>query len=152
MAGSGSNGASKEFVEIYNPGACTASFASVKLEYRSAAGNAGTAGFSGALEIAPGSYAVLGTEEYEGAKDAVLVSGLAAGAGQLALVRKSNGSKIDGVGWGNVTGGTYKEGSTCPAPGADLSIARIPNGSDTNNNSVDFKVGTPSPGAPNPSP
>jgi hypothetical protein len=36
------------------------------------------------------------------------------------------------------------------APSTSQSVARVPNGRDTDNNAADFRVGTPSPGMPNP--
>jgi hypothetical protein len=149
-AASGSGAASTEFVEIYNPGDCIASFVTVKLAYRSDNDNPGGAGFTGALTIAAGAYAVLGTTDYAGTKNGTLVSGLAAGAGQLAIIRKSDSSVIDAVAWGNIQNGTFQEGLSAAAPGAGKSLARTPNGTDTGHNRTDFAVATtPTPGAAN---
>ncbi len=149
MQVAGENGASDEFVEIYNKGTCTVDFSAYKLVYRSSGNNSGNAGFNGALTIPAGQYAVIGADEYTGSKQATLTSGLSASAGQLAIVRKDNNSVVDGVAWGTVSGGTYTEGQSCAKPGDGQSIQRIPNGTDNNNNRTDFESRTPTPGAAN---
>ncbi len=56
---------------------------------------------------------------------------------------------IDAVAWGTVTNG-LPEGAAAVAPTNMQTLARLPNGVDTNSNVVDFQVtGTPTPKASN---
>ena len=59
----------------------------------------------------------------------------------------SSTNVIDKVGYG--TGVCYEGAGPTPAPSVTTSAQRIQNGSDTNDNSVDFKVGPGTPGAVN---
>lgn len=59
---------------------------------------------------------------------------------------------IDALGYGNFPMGSMflGEGTAATLPANSLkSLSRLPNGSDTNDNSVDFKAGTHTPGAAN---
>ncbi|MGB0592149.1 MAG: hypothetical protein ACPGU1_20895, partial [Myxococcota bacterium] len=58
---------------------------------------------------------------------------------------------VDAVAWGDLPSSGPGEGSQAPAdtPSGDVSIGRCPDGQDTNNNAVDFKQMTPSPGLQN---
>ena len=56
---------------------------------------------------------------------------------------------VDSVGYGTATN-IYVEGTVIAAPASASSIRRRPNGTDTNDNSVDFTVTTtPTPGVTN---
>jgi hypothetical protein len=75
---------------------------------------------------------------------------MAADNGQVGLFDKL-GARIDAVGYGTLTGAKpLTEGNAAPTPGmAGKSIQRIPNGSDTNNNQVDFRSANATPNASN---
>lgn len=145
-------GATAEFVEVYNACATTASLDGFKLVYRSASGTTDSTLFtfaSGATIGARG-YLVFGGASFSGAVDGALVSGLAAGGASLAL-KDASGAVVDSVAYGSGTG-EYVEGAAAPAPTDKTpaqSLARVPNGADTADNSADFKVGAPTPGAAN---
>jgi hypothetical protein len=62
-------------------------------------------------------------------------------SGQIALFDDTN-TKIDGVGYGTITGGSYREGTAAPSPPANGSIGRKVDGVDTDNNQADFKTFT----------
>jgi hypothetical protein len=63
------------------------------------------------------------------------------GGGCIELQR--NGSTVDALCYGTPPGGGKGEGPAAPAPAAGESIARIPDGADTDQNSDDFKAASP---------
>ncbi|GAA0510498.1 lamin tail domain-containing protein [Deinococcus depolymerans] len=68
------------------------------------------------------------------------------GAGSLRLLKST--TVIDAVAYGSPTS-NRGEGTSAPTTGAGSALARVPDGSDTNVNSVDFKVQAATPGAAN---
>lgn len=143
--------ASDEFVELYNPGTCAVALAGWTLKYESASGGAGSAGyvFVAADSIAAKGYFLLASGAVSGTKDGTWISGMAAAAGQVALLDDKS-VMIDAVGYGTITGGSYHEKTSAPAPVSGGSIGRIPNGTDSDSNSADFKkIASPTPRAAN---
>ena len=143
----GAGGANDEMVELYNPSACAADLGGWALKYESSAGGTGAAGHAfvagdtipsmGYLVLTPG-----GTTNW--------TAGMAAASGQVGLL-DGTGKLVDGVAYGTITGGDYREKTAATAPASGGSIGRSPNGADTDNNKSDFKTyATPSPGAANP--
>ena len=150
QTGDGASG-NADFVEIYNACGSSKSLADYKLVYRSSAGTTDTPvyAFPGATLASKGFYLVGGTG-FTGSKDGALASGLAVGGGSIGL-RDATGALVDSVGYGSASGALV-EGSAAPAPGDTTpakSLARKPNGSDSDNNATDFKLATPTPGAAN---
>jgi predicted extracellular nuclease len=150
-----------DFVELYNNGAGPVSLAGYRLDYAPASRAAGVfdvpiGTLDSAATIAPsGYYLVLtGSSGTGGAADPAadvtfayvsLVSGasLSNSAGAVQLSDASS-AILDVVGWG--TGLNNYETSAAPKPtDVSVSIARVATGVDTNNNSVDFALGTPTP-------
>jgi hypothetical protein len=153
----GSVSAADEFIELYwpcsQPGLAFA-LAGYKLAYRSAS-NTGTTDtttlvtLSGSI-TANGFYLVVNSNGYSGTAtpdQQYTYSGLAAAGGGVGL-RNASGTLIDSVGWGTAVN-PFVEGTAATAPAGGQSIARHPNGHDTNNNSTDFTVSTPTPKASN---
>lgn len=68
------------------------------------------------------------------------------GSGSLRLLKST--TIIDAVAYGSPTS-SRGEGTSAPTTGAGSALARVPDGSDTNANSVDFKVQVSTPGAAN---
>nr|WP_246363184.1 lamin tail domain-containing protein [Deinococcus budaensis] len=68
------------------------------------------------------------------------------GSGSLRLLK--SGTVIDAVAYGTPTSGRG-EGSPAPTTGAGSALARVPDGTDTDTNSVDFRVQVATPGAAN---
>ncbi|MFT3693202.1 MAG: Ig-like domain-containing protein [Kofleriaceae bacterium] len=138
-----------EFVEIYNPCTVTLSTEGDTLVYRPTLSSTDTVmvTLTGG-NVAPGGYLLFAGSAYSGAPqaDGSYTVDLPALAGSVAL--KSSSSVIDGVGYGvGVT--AYVEGAPALQAALGSSIARKPNGTDTNSNLTDFAVQAPTPRAAN---
>ena len=131
-----------EFVELYNPNTCAVPLGNWKIKYQSAAGGDGLAGhaFGVGDSIPAKSFLVIAAAAFTGKKDAVLdMTGFAGGDGQIGLLDESD-KVVDGVGYGTVTGGKYREGTSAPSPPANGTIGRKTDGVDTDNNASDWKT------------
>ena len=138
--------ATDEFVELYNPSACAADLGNWVLKYESSAGGTGAAGhtFMAGDSIPSMGYLVLTPASNN------WTTGMAAASGQVGLL-DGTGKLVDGVAYGTVTGGDYREKTAATGPASGGSIGRSPNGADSDNNKTDFKTyPAPSPGAANP--
>jgi hypothetical protein len=62
---------------------------------------------------------------------------------------KHGGGVVDALGYGSFAMGTFFKGEKFPAMNTSGSLCRVPNGKDTGDNSVDFVVCAPTPGAAN---
>jgi hypothetical protein len=141
-----SSSVSDEFVELFNAGAASADIGGWKVVYRSAAGTSDTtvATIPSGTTLAAGAFYLLGGSSYAGSAtpDQAFSAGLASTGGAIGL-RDSSGTLVDAASWGTATNALV-EGSPAPAPPATAapgsSIARIPDGHDTNVNSADFSV------------
>jgi hypothetical protein len=137
--------AADEFVEISNTGG-TADIGGWKVVYRSASGTSDTtlATIPAGTTLAAGGFYLLGGSGYAGAAtaDQSFAAGLA-GTGGGVGIRDDAGALVDSVGWGTAANALV-EASPAPAPPATAapgsSIARIPDGRDTNANAADFTV------------
>jgi hypothetical protein len=140
-----------EFIELYNT--CPDkpfSLAGHTLVYRAATGTAEfvRVAFTTEMIAAGAPYFVCANSGFAGAADAHYTDGLALDGGGLAL-RAPDGSLVDAVGWGTAANALV-ETTPAPAPAAGQSIARTPDGHDSDDNSRDFMIATqPTPGAPN---
>ena len=146
--------ASDEFVEIFNPCTSAIDMTGWKLVYRSAGDNGGGSDityFTFMTSLAAGKYFVLGGSSFGGPTDGTFSSGLAGTGGAVGL-RNAAGMLADSCAWATLTTANALTEGTGPAPNppAKSSIERLPNGTDTNDNSKDFKVtASPTPGAAN---
>ncbi len=146
-------GPGDEFVEVYNPCAYQIDLSGWKLVYRSDKNNSGGADnvlFTFGQPISAGAYLVVGGGSYLGAKDGTISGGanggLGGSGGGIAL-RNAVGVKIDSVAYKilQVTN-DFTETSPAESPPAAQSIARTPNGQDSDDNSADFAIAvTPTP-------
>jgi hypothetical protein len=140
-----------EFIELYNT--CPDkpfNLAGHTLVYRAATGAAEFVRIAFTTEmIAAGQpYFVCANSGFAAAADAHYTDGLALDGGGLAL-RAPDGSLVDAVGWGTAANALV-EGAPAPAPAAGQSIARTPDGRDSDDNSRDFMIAAqPTPGAAN---
>jgi hypothetical protein len=146
-----------EFIELYNASTCDVTIDNFKLMYKSATGTPAAGAplhtFATGTTIKSKGYYVVGTTQYTGTKNAtfngggVTVNGGMSKDGQIALF-DANGMKLDGVGYGGVTG-DYIETAPAVKAAAGASLGRKTDGVDTDDNSKDFAVETKTPGAMN---
>ena len=141
-----SSAASHEWVEVFNPCGTPFSMMGWKLVYRSASGSSDVTLFTwGQESLAAGEYRlIVGSALASTAgEDGVFKSGGLAAAGGGLELRDAAGARVDSMGYGTATNG-FVEGQPCGAPAATPSpghsVARIPNGADTDNNAADFTV------------
>jgi len=149
--------ASDEFIELYDPCDAPVALGGWKLVYRSSSDNGGGADIALATiaagtTIAARGYlvAVNAVVAAMRAHDLTYTGGLASNGGAVGL-RDAAGARVDSVAWQALsTANALTEGMPAPNPPSGESIARIPNGVDTEDNAADFRVApTPTPGAPN---
>lgn len=135
---------SDEYVELYNAGSCAVDLQGWRLDYTSTSGATktnwtGKAGDS----VGPGGYYVLAGAGFAGNADYMWGSGfgLAKGGGGVSLYDAVSGSPVDSMAWETVPGGHVAiEGTACPNISSNSSASRIPDGTDTDDNSKDFTV------------
>lgn len=146
-----------EFVEIYNPCSVAVDLLGYSLVFRNTTAVTDTELFTVATShaIGAGEYRVFGGSAYTGTTDfGGWFSGMSRVGGGIAL-RAPGGTIVDSMGYGTATTShAFVNGSAAPiavsGPSGRQSMARTPNGSDTNVDEIDFVVGSPSPRAPNP--
>jgi hypothetical protein len=162
----GQQGPSDEFVELRNGAPCGGSLLDWGLRYSSASGSAPSQLWTGQAgdTIAAHGYVILGGYAFQAPQDAGVIGristdlngSLAAGGGGVGLF-DPGGTLVDGVAYETLTTQTHpfirpsNAGSTggAPNPPTGKSIARTPDGANTNTNATDFQVATPSPGFSN---
>lgn len=148
-----------EFVEIYNAGSSSVDLSNVTLELVNGSGGAVYDTYAlgaAASSLAPGEYLVLGT--------ASLLASVPIGALTLPLLDPDNNIQNGGPDGMVLLDGTtvldslaYEgtmpqagEGASAPTDSGSGSIARLPNGVDTDDNGADFALtSAPTPGASN---
>ncbi|HQP33961.1 MAG TPA: lamin tail domain-containing protein [Polyangiaceae bacterium] len=150
MVGSSSS-ASDEFVEIYNPCSSPVDLSGWNLVYRSATGSSDIKLVDlSSLAIGAQGYLVLAGSEFSGNADQTWTSGGLASAGGGVALRDSTDEAVDSIGYGSANNGLIEGGAAPEAPEYDSSLARTPNGNDTDNNASDFQVAaSPTPGKAN---
>jgi len=146
----GGTSASDEFVELANQGAMSVDLGGLEVVYATSSGSTVTrkATWAAGTILAPGQRLLIANAAgvHAVTADATYAGGFAATGGAIAL-RAIGGSAIDALGWGDATN-AFVEGTAATAPPAGSSVERAPgalagNGSDTNDNSVDFTVASP---------
>jgi Lamin Tail Domain len=160
LQASGAAGPADEFVEIHNPATCDVRLEGFTLRYSSFAGSTPFIQWTGSASdaVAPGAYVVVGGSTYPGGVMGRF--GTDAGAGTLAAdgggigLFNSGGKVIDSVAYGTINPGhplvRPAGGKAAPTPPTGQSIARIPDGHDTETNETDFVIApSPTPAARN---
>lgn len=147
--------ANDEFIELYNPCRAPLDVGNWTLVYRSATGMSDVlvAQLANGQMIPGGGYLLIAGPAYAGtdagAADQTYGTGRLAQAGGGLALRDATTTTHDSVGWGTATN-IFVEGAAAPAPADGQSIARKPDGADTNHNDVDFQLApTPTPKAGN---
>jgi len=146
----GSDGG-REFVELLNTGNAPVSLEAVSLQFANGAVAAAWvtrwqgAGFG---SLAPGGRFLIVDRNWTGSAsgDAEVYLGLQNGPDAIRLVRGP--VLLDLVGYGPLTDSELFEGQAVPTA-TGMSLARRPDGHDTQNNRADFVATAPTPGEPN---
>ncbi|MBI1978673.1 MAG: lamin tail domain-containing protein [Candidatus Aenigmarchaeota archaeon] len=143
----GPNGSYDEFVELYNPTNSDIDMTGWKLQYKSATGDTWQSkvgsGMSGVIIsksfflLASKSYSLGATPDYFHTAN----WGISDTGGHLRIIDAS-GTTVDKVGWGNAN---EPEGSAAPISEDGKSLGRISLTTDSDDNSNDFILTTPSP-------
>ncbi len=158
---SGALGPSDEYVELYNAADCGGPLTGYELRYSSAGGSSPNAVWTGATEtIGAKGYAVIGGKAFQNTTN--LVGRWIGDTGNGVLGSTGGGVGlfgpdlllVDSVAYETLTNKNHpflkpQGGAGATNPGTSKSIARSPDGANTNVNATDFKVATPTPGAAN---
>lgn len=155
VAGSGtaSGVANDEFVEIYNPCGTTISLANWTLVHRAASGTNENVIATLSKSIGGNGYFLVAETQCacSTSADVTYTTGTLAATGGGIGLRNPSGTLIDSIGYGTGTDNAFVEGAPAAAPGGGQSIARHPNGFDSDHNDSDFTVANnPTPRAANP--
>ena len=140
-----------EFVELYNPTDAPLSLKGLALE----TGNGATEGdwslaaqWDSDYYVEAHGYVVIGENTVNPTPQFVRQLDLQNGPDACRIKRETR--VVDLVGWGSHTFAEYSEGSPCEDVASGISVGRLPDGVDTQNNSVDFRaLSPPSPGRRN---
>lgn len=143
----GPNGSYDEFAELYNPTNSDINITGWKLQYKSATGDTWQSkvgsGISGVIKSK--SFFLLASKGYSLTTQADYLHnanwGLSDTGGHLRII-DTDSTVIDKVGWGDANDA---EGSPTPALEENKSLERKSLTTDTDNNSNDFTLATPSP-------
>ena len=137
--------ASHEYIELVNTTGKAFDLSELSISYHAKTGNKAVAGntLSGILQ--PHSYWLLSAKETVVVgktslpRDGHCTDGFAATAGQIALLRKTDSTIIDGFGYGSIDVQTYTEKAPAPPPFTKGGYKRKAEGVDTDNNFADFE-------------
>lgn len=165
--GGGNSGSTytNDFVELYNNGPTAVDISGYQVDYSSAAGTATLTAFgtddtfssvvpSGTTLPSHGFYLI---QEAKGSAGTTALPSpnltdatpIAMGATGFRLyLFDSTGAQADEVG-ASSSATVFEGAGPAPAPSNTNSVQRLVDGVDTNNNNVDFGVGTPTPGTTN---
>ncbi len=141
--------AGAEFVEFVNVGPVPVAVASLVLEFHNGAGGGWSRIWSGGGRtdsIAPGDVWAVGGERVAGA---TATAGFSLQNGPDALRLLGDGVVVDVVGYGGIDQAGAMETRGVPPVPAGRSIARVPDGVDTDDNAADFAARPPTPGRRN---
>jgi hypothetical protein len=150
---SGPGGAEDEWVELLNPGTCSVDVSGWELRHTSISGTsmATVATIAPATTIAGGGYGVIGGTAYSASAPTIakFSTGVLADTGGGVGLYDASSTLVGSMGYGSGATNPFVRGSAATVEGSGQSIARVPNGADTGNDSTDFKAATPTPGAAN---
>jgi len=151
---------SNDFVEIYNPSASAVDLAAAGIHIQrdsgcNLPGITDTHALTGTIP-AGGYYVIAETGHSLANVDQTGLGNIGSGycvvltSSSTAVTAVNSTNVID---WVTITGGTTAENASyAPDTGTNGTIARVPNGTDTNTNASDFMLQTASPGVLNPTP
>lgn len=137
--------ASYEYIELVNTTGKTFDLSELSISVHAASGNKSVAGNTLTGLLQPHSYWLLSSKEVVRVgktnltRDGYIADGIAATASQIALLRKTDSTVIDGFGYGAIQTKTYTETTPAAAPTTKGGFKRKVEGFDTNNNNADFE-------------
>ena len=143
-----------EFIEILNPGSDTVDLGAYRIELVDGADREPYLTYEPSGELAGGGFLVIADQAVITANSlpetslALTGTGIQNGPDGVRIVAKADGRVVDAVHYERVVPGAG-EGSAAPQDPEDQSIGRCPNGFDSNDNGLDFKAMTATPGAAN---
>ena len=150
---------SAEFLEILNPGSAAVDLSGYRIELVDGADDAPYHSFESTAQLAAGGFLVIAKQAVIDQPGLIPVgtevlpltgASITNGPDGVRIVAKADGRVVDAVHYeGNVPGSG--EGSPAPhdPPTADTSIGRCPAGFDSNDNGLDFREMTATPGTAN---
>lgn len=136
-----------EFVELLNTGDADVSIGDLALEFHNGSGT----GWNAVARVPPstvlgaGELFVIGASSVTPLPDEVVALALQNGPDAIRIV-DADGAVLDVVGYGGLDDPDYVEMLGAAPVTAGTSIARIPDGADTDDNARDFFAATPTPG------
>lgn len=145
-----------EFVEILNPGSAAVDLDAYRFELVDGADGEPYLSYDGSGQLAAGKFLVIADQAVidelpEGTPSLLLTgSGVTNGPDGVRIVAQADGRVVDAVHYERAVPGAG-EGSPTPADPneQDTSIGRCPNGFDSDDNGLDFRTMTATPGAAN---
>ena len=143
-----------EFIEILNPGSDAVDLGAYRIELVDGADHEPYLTYEPSGELAGGGFLVIADQAVITANSlpetslALTGTGIQNGPDGVRIVAKADGRVVDAVHYERVVPGAG-EGSAAPQDPEDQSIGRCPNGFDSNDNGLDFKAMTATPGAAN---
>jgi Lamin Tail Domain len=135
-----------EFVELLNTGADAVAIGDLSLEFHNGSGT----GWSvvtrvpAGIVLDAGALYVIGASAVVPPPDVVVALALQNGPDAIRIVA-GDGTVLDVVGYGGLDDPPYVETLGVAAIAAGMSIARIPDGADTDDNAIDFVAASPTP-------
>jgi hypothetical protein len=134
-----------EFIELMNVGAGPAPLKEYSIEFHNGAGEGWTAIWSGAADdsIAAAGLFLIGGSSVIPAPDSQAQLNLQNGPDAIRLLR--SGAQADLVGYGSLDDPFFYEAQCAPDVPAGMSLGRMPDGRDTDDNLMDFQELVPSP-------
>ena len=157
--GGGNSGApfSNDFVELYNNGTAAVPIAGYMLQYTSSTGTSFTSNsvtISDGASLAPGAFYLIGlaagstTSTPLPTPNQTGTINISASSGKVRLLDNATApAVIDFVGFGSAN--EFEGLAAAPTGSNTVSISRLLDGVDTNQNAVDFATAFPTPGATN---
>ena len=148
------SGDAAEFIEILNPGSDAVDLGAYRIELVDGADREPYLTYEPSGELAGGGFLVIADQAVITANSlpetslALTGTGIQNGPDGVRIVAKADGRVVDAVHYERVVPGAG-EGSAAPQDPEDQSIGRCPNGFDSNDNGLDFKAMTATPGAAN---
>jgi hypothetical protein len=134
-----------EFVEIMNVSDAAVSLEGLEIQFHNGTGVGWEVLWSaGWGDVAPGGLFVVGGRFVTPAPDAV--AGFSLQNGPDAVRLSLDGVSSDLLAYGSLDDEAYAEGQSAAGVGAGFSLARMPDGDDSDDNAADFSAADPSPG------